>query len=241
MKNLKIKKIYKLLLYILSHKPDEFGIVPDDNGFVKIKELIQVFSQDKNLPSIRLQTFNEIVLNSENPHIDSKQNLIRAKNREALPDFLKDCPLPKLLYICVRNRAFNYVLERGISAADNSRVILSADIDQAAQIGKRRDNKQELFIINTKSAIQNGATFYKFGDLIYIADFISPKAFVNPTIPKEKKQAVENTDRQKSPGSFILSFEKHAEKNRNLFGSKKDISWKRDKKRLRREKKKFFF
>ncbi len=240
MKNLKIKKVYKLLLYILSRKPDEFGIVPDDNGFVKIKELIQVFSQDKNLPFIRPQTFNEILLNIKNSQIEIQHNLIRAKNRETLPNFIKDFTPPKLLYICVRNRSLNHILERGISAPNN-RVILSSNIDQSVMIGKRKDNKPELLIINTEYATDNGATFYKFGDKIYIADFISPKSFINPTIPKEKKAAEKKADSKKTPGSFTLSVEKHAEKNRNLSGSKKSISWKRDKKRLRREKKKFFF
>jgi hypothetical protein len=107
--------------------------------------------------------------------------------------------------------------------------------------GKRKDNKQELLIINTEYAIQNGATFYKFGNSIYIADFISPEALINPTIPKEKKQASKNTADKKTPGSFVLKVEKNPEKNKNSSGSKKSVSWKRNKKRLRREKNRFSF
>jgi putative RNA 2'-phosphotransferase len=214
--------------------------VPDDNGFVKIKELIQVFSQDKNLPCIRPQTFNEILLNIKNSQIEIQHNSIRAKNRETLPNFIKDFAPPKLLYICVRNRSLNHILERGISASNN-KVILCANIDQAVMIGKRKDNKPELLIINTEYAIQNGATFYKFGNSIYIADFISPEALINPTIPKEKKQASKNTADKKTPGSFVLKVEKNPEKNKNSSGSKKSVSWKRNKKRLRREKNRFSF
>ena len=39
-----IKKQSKFLFYILGHKPDEFGLVPDTNGFVKTKDFLKAIT-----------------------------------------------------------------------------------------------------------------------------------------------------------------------------------------------------
>ena len=48
-------KFSKFLVYILGRKPDEFGLVPDKDGFVKIKELLKAINEEDGWRHIREQ------------------------------------------------------------------------------------------------------------------------------------------------------------------------------------------
>ena len=40
------KQLAKLLNYALGRDPDEFGLVPDESGFIKIKELLKALHEE---------------------------------------------------------------------------------------------------------------------------------------------------------------------------------------------------
>ena len=41
------KQLAKLIDYILSRRPDEFGLVTDAHGFIKIKELLKAINEEE--------------------------------------------------------------------------------------------------------------------------------------------------------------------------------------------------
>ena len=41
-----VDKLSKLLVYILGRHPDEFGLLPGENGYVKIKELMKSLGEE---------------------------------------------------------------------------------------------------------------------------------------------------------------------------------------------------
>ena len=44
-KQIKVDAFSRLMIYILGHGPDEFGLVPDKKGFVTYKELLQAIHE----------------------------------------------------------------------------------------------------------------------------------------------------------------------------------------------------
>jgi putative RNA 2'-phosphotransferase len=50
------KHFFKFLKYLLAHHPEEFGLIPDINGFFKIKEIFQVLIFTKNFKKMKLET-----------------------------------------------------------------------------------------------------------------------------------------------------------------------------------------
>jgi len=242
MKNRKVEKLHNLLVYILGYKPYEFGLVPDENGFVKIKELVKAVCEEKELPHIRTANIDEIIFTIKAPEIEIESDRIRAKKNKA-PAISESAAPPALLYSCIRRKAIHHVFEKGISAGENKYVILSSDKSMAMRIGKRKDNKPVLLTVSTKSAHNNkGVFFYCFNEPIYLAEFIPPGSFTGPSLPKEKKEEKKtppDSEKRKSPGTFTLKSERSEKKLRKkgeYKKSRKEISWKRDKKRLRRDK-----
>ncbi len=44
-----LEDLAKVLTYLLCHRPDEFGLVLDPEGFVSVKQLLQALAGEKGL------------------------------------------------------------------------------------------------------------------------------------------------------------------------------------------------
>ncbi len=231
-----LKKLSKFLSYILGHCPNEFGLVLDQDGYVKIKELLKAVHEEDGWKYVRRKHIEEILVSLTNPSIEINDNYIRMKNRENLPKHLPAQNLPKLLYTCVRRKAYSVVVGKRIFPLDHRQVVLSSDKDMAERIGKRRDLQPVTLTVHVQKSVDKGIVFYQAGKLLYLSESIPADCFIGPPLPKEKpektkKEKTEELKQNKIHGSFILELE-------NNKGRKKDISWKKSKKRMRKQKQK---
>ena len=117
--------------------------------------------------------------------------------------------LPKLLYTCVRRKAYPSVLENGIRPMGFSHVILSSEPEMAKRIGRRRDPLPVRLVVQTEISLEEGITFYEAGETLYLAESIQPGCFTGPPLPKQKepvtkRDAVEEPALERMPGSFML-------------------------------------
>lgn len=79
------KRLAKLLTYILGRQPDEFGLVLDNNGFVRIKELLKAVCEEDGWRHVRKRHLEEILISMSDPPIDIHKGRIRAIDRSRLP------------------------------------------------------------------------------------------------------------------------------------------------------------
>lgn len=238
-----IKQLSKFISYVLGRKPYEFGLVPEQDGFVKIKELIKAFCEEDGLKYVRRFHIDEILMTLPNPPIEIKDNLIRAKNRDKLPRHTLAQNLPKLLYTCVRRKAYPFVVEKGISPMGFSQVILSSDRNMAERMGKRIDPMPIVLAVQTRKSLDKGIVFYQAGDTLFLAESILPGCFTGPSLPKQKpayikKESPEEHASQKSPGSYLLELKdkKDHRKASNPKKKRKEVAREEDKKRGKKQK-----
>ncbi len=234
---IRIESLTKFLIYVLSHRPDEFGILPDEHGFVKIKELVKALNQEPGWSHVRVSSINEIVVNDSGNHFELKENSIRAKDRfwnikESYPGE----EIPTILFTPVRRRAHRHVFERGLSASPGTKIILSDRKEFAKRLGIRRDNNPVVLEIMAERAISRGVRFYRFGQL-YLADTVPKEYIAGPVPPPESKKESEKTKKKKEKaalgGSFILDAERLKD-YRGLPKGKKKKGWKEKARKLRR-------
>ena len=228
------KKLAKLLDYILGRRPDEFGLVAESDGFIKIKELLKALSEEEGLSFVRRVHLDEILITLPDPPFEIAGNAIRAKNRQHLPAQTYAADPPKLLYHCVRQKAYPHVTTKGINPSGFPRVILSADLSLARRIGKRIDRFPVLLTIQVQQCLDRGVVFFKAGDALFLADFIPPDCFNGPPLPKEKPAAAKGDSPQeparKTPaGSFFIDLEEKM--NPPKGGDKQNKRMKKPKKR----------
>jgi len=235
----------KFISYILGRNPAEFGLVPDPHGFVKIKEFLKALSEEEGLKYVRRSNINEILITLPNPPIEIKGNFIRAKHRLAFPTNMPAQNLPKLLYTCVRRKAYPSVLENGIRPMGFSHVILSSEPDMAERIGKRKDPMPVQLVVQTEISLDKGTTFYEAGETLYLAESIQPGCFNGPPLPKQKEPAakreiVDEPMIDRMPGSFMLKHKgKDArDKTSQQKSRQKPADWKKETKKGKKQKRK---
>ena len=244
-KHRSLEQLAKIISYILGRNPAEFGLVPDSDGFVKIKEFLKALSEEKELKYVRTSNINEILITLPNPPVEIRGNHIRAKDRNETPGYIPAQNLPKLLYTCVRRKAYPSVLENGIRPMGFSHVILSSEPDMAERMGKRRDPMPVQLVVQTEMSLDKGITFYEAGETLYLAESILPECFTGPPLPKQKepvakRDVVDEPALDRTPGSFLMKLkEKNARNKTSHPKSKpKTADWKNESKKGKKHKRK---
>ncbi|MBW2251368.1 MAG: RNA 2'-phosphotransferase [Deltaproteobacteria bacterium] len=236
-------QLAKFIYYILGRRPDEFGLVPDTDGFVKIKELIKAICEEEGLRYVRRFHIDEILITLPVSPIEISDKLVRAKSREHLPERIPAPNLPKLLYTCIRRKAYPFVMDKGIFPIGRGHVILSSEKKLAEKMGKRIDQTPVLLTVQTQKSGNNGVIFFQAGDLLFIANTIPVGCFTGPPLPKEKpevkKEDILKKEKPKSlPGTFLMDLtdEKDRKKRSKHERRRKEIAWKKERKKMKRKK-----
>jgi len=233
-----LRQFSKLLSYVLGRRPFEFGLVPDENGFVSIQMLLKAIGEEKDWKFIREAHFHELLIREPESPIEIAEKRIRSLDRSLLPKYTISSDPPKLLYVCVRRKAHAHVLEKGISPSAYSRVVLSSDRDMALRMGRRNDPKAVLLSVFCNKCREQGVLFYQAGGLLFTAEHIPPMCFTGPALALERVPKVQAPDSSpqypKTPGAFILEFQKEKQNPPKIKGRKKEVLWKKERKRLRK-------
>jgi len=249
-------KLSKMLSYVLGRRPDEFGLAPDNHGFIKIKHLLKALHEQDGWKFVRLSHINQILMDPRAPAFEIKEGLIRAENRDALPKTKIPTEHPGVLYTCVRRKAYGAAIEKGLLTKDDMRVTLSSCRDMAEKIGKRNDSQPVLLTVHVKKALDEGVVFMQTGDSLFVSRSIPANCFSGPRLPKPKanpkKEGASNkkTDDPKDanpgpkhPGSFFIDpFTLTPVKGKKSKKTKKheNILWKKGIREIRRKKRSEF-
>ena len=236
----------KLIVYMLGRHPDEFGLITDSAGFVRIKDLLKVMHEEEGWKYVRRQDLNEILVSLVPPPIEISENLVRAIRRENIPRKTPVRNPPKILYTCVRRRAYPAIVGSGALSPAGGSLVLSADQALAEKIGRRNDTAPVLLTVKAQKAQGRGVAFYRFGECIYLARSIPGDCFSGPALPKQKPEPVPKKAVEKAaprhPGSYMVGLDEDrmALKQADRRSKSKKVSWKKDRKRLNRQKDKMW-
>jgi putative RNA 2'-phosphotransferase len=231
-----LKQLAKFTTYVLGRHPDEFGLVLDAQGFVTIKALLKAICEEDGWRHVRRHHFTELVISLAAPPVEIDGRRIRACDRTHLPRPRPVDRPPGLLYGCVRRRAYPHVRQKGLYGSGDDWVRLAGDIALAERIGRRMDTAPVVLTIHVGRCLARGLTFYRYGDALFLAEYIPPDGFTGPALPKPKiearKEPAEETPKA-PPGSFFVDA---ARLDRTQKGKprKKDAAWKKERRSRKR-------
>jgi len=231
---------------MLGHRPYEFGLVPDMDGFVSYRELLQAIHEEQGWHYVRQSHINEVLLGRDRPLFQAEEKRIRLLDRQWQIDLDHATDvLPKLLFTPIRRKAHPVVMEKGLKPAEGKHLILAPDQEIILRIGKRRDQKPVLLEIPTSSAQSKGILFYAFGDL-FLCPGIPAEYIAGPQVSKEvleslkavaeaKKEAAKPKPTDFTPGTFALDPSKDPDLRRRAKGKKRK-GWKEEARKVRKHK-----
>lgn len=230
---------------MLGRSPDEFGLVPDRHGFVAVKELLKAITEEDGWRHVRRTHLNEVLLGRRAPDFEILDRRIRATDRSRLPAIRRASGLPKLLYTCIRRKAYPVVSEKGLSAAAGNRIVLASEKSMAERIGRRKDRQPIVITVQVASSLERGVAYDRFGTRLFLADFIPADCLSGPPLPKDKQAAEKEKPAAPRPvptdaGTFRIDpsrLEVPGPKARK--GKKtpkgKDPAWKKERRRQRKQ------
>ncbi len=202
-----LRELANMLAYVLGRRPDEFGLVPDPEGFVRIKDLLKALCEEPGWKHIRRGSIDELLLSLPEAPVECVGNRIRALDRRHLRAPHTASELPKLLYTCVRRRAHAVVSRRGLKAGDRGWLVLSDDREMALRLGRRTDASPVMLTVHTGSRAARSVIFFQAGKNLYLARSLPPECLSGPPLPREKKTEPQLPSKPlapKEPGSFYL-------------------------------------
>jgi len=235
----KVVALSKLVAYILRHRPDEFGLVLDKDGFIPLKELQQAITEEKEWAYVRRRDIMEVVYTDERNRFEIQDEKVRAAyGHSVAPKISYEAfSPPKILFHGTRRRSYPHILKHGLNPMGRQYVHLTTEPQLALRIGHRRDPEPVLLHIHAHRAFEDGVAFYRASPLIFLADhlpatYISgpPASSVVPE-PKQASQHESATTVVDRPGSVLLDLKMQPAHRRE-----KRKTWKERSRRHRRRK-----
>jgi len=174
-----LTQIGKFLSLVLRHSPETIGLSLDKNGWANVSELIA--AMNSHGMKIDMELLETIVAtnNKKRYHFSEDKTKIRASQGHSLDvDVeLKEAIPPEFLYHGTVDRFLGSILTEGLQKRDRNHVHLSADIETAVIVGRRRGRP---VVLRIRAAEMNkaGYLFYLSENKVWLTEEV-PAKFVN--------------------------------------------------------------
>jgi len=203
-----LARFAKFLWYALAVRPDEFGLVPDPEGFVETKALLQALREEPEWSFLNRGHLAELIHSPEGARFEFQADRLRAKDPmiSMVPE-ATGYP-PRRLFHAVRRRAHPVVLQHGLRPSRGPWVVMAADAQMALRIGRRRDPDPVILEVRAEEASRKGVRFHATQGILFLAEFVPPEFLAGPPLPSSEKEGIRRRPKEalsaEPPGSFFL-------------------------------------
>jgi len=175
----KQEALLKVLNYLFAYRPDEFGLFPDEEGFVSVDSIKQALSEEEEWKFVKKSDIVEAIRSDPEGKFEIK-------------DYELTLP-PKILYCGIKRKTYPFVRKKGLIAPKETYIPLTPSRDLALRIAKRRDPKPLILEIQAHEAFRKGVRFFQVAPLMFLAKEIPPSYILGPPVekvlPKKKFKA----------------------------------------------------
>lgn len=168
------RALSKEISYALRHAPWEYELEMDEEGAVYVIQLLDALHKSARWKNVTENDFLRIIAQSEKKRFEIKDGKIWAYYGHSIPMKIvkeKQTP-PDILYHGTARRFLDSIMERGLLPQNRQYVHLSQDVETAMSVGKRRDGKPCILVIDAKTAWADGLGFYLGNEKVWLADVV---------------------------------------------------------------------
>lgn len=179
-------RLSKFLSLVLRHRPDDFGLRMDEQGFVLVEDIVDVIVAEDILAEDVEETLQELIEGAERPRFEIVEGRIRAlyghSSRIRL-DYPEDDP-PVELYHGAGVPAARRIVQEGIKPAGRAYVHLSATEEEALSVGSRQTEEPVLIRVDTAHARSEGVRFHQASEMIWLCGPVPAESCRVPELPE---------------------------------------------------------
>ncbi len=204
-----LESLSRMLTYVLGHRPDEFGLVLSEDGFVPIKPLLQALAAEPSWGFVRRRHLEELAALLSPPQFELQGEQIRAlAPGPARPQRAPAAPPPALLYAAITPKAHPRVWEEGLRPPPGQELLLAKAPELALKLGKRRAPEPVLVTVQAQAAARKGISFTGYGEELFLAPAIAREYLQLPPPPiSEKPKPAKPSRPPAPPGALIMDLE----------------------------------
>jgi len=156
------------LSYLLRHRPKEYPLVFDPQGFTDWQDIVDIVQEryhDATEDQIRA-----VVADAQKKRFELRDDKVRATYGHSFPVDLGlavEEP-PALLFYGVARDLAQSMLRAGLKPRDRQYVHLSVSAGEAEAVARRHDPAPAIIVVDAKAAHNKGIRFYRSGPLFLV-------------------------------------------------------------------------
>lgn len=163
----------KLLSYILRHKPEEYQVALDENGYTNVDELINKLTAHNEIISFEILQHIVDTNNKKRFAFNDDLTKIRASQGHSVDvelGYTEQQP-PAILYHGTVEKFLASIMKNGLQKMQRQYVHLSADQSTAVKVGERR-GKPIILEIKSGEMFLAGYKFYLSDNGVWLTDHV---------------------------------------------------------------------
>jgi putative RNA 2'-phosphotransferase len=161
--------------HALRHAPEQYGLALDEGGWADMESLLTALrSRRESWRTLTRADLERLAEADEKQRLQVADGRIRAVYGHSLTRTIehKRASPPETLFHGTTERAAERILRDGLSPMGRQYVHLSADVETAWRVGRRRAAHPVVLEISARAAESAGVTFYRGENGIWLADAI---------------------------------------------------------------------
>lgn len=171
-------RISKFLALVLRHRPEAAGLVLDDRGWAATDAVVEAIR--KRFGAYDLEQLAELVAANDKGRyaLSADRAAIRAVQGHSISVNLQLEPVlpPERLYHGTSASRLESIMRGGLRKAGRHHVHLSADVDTALTVGRRRAG--QIALLEVDSGAMAGIPFYRSANGVWLTDHV-PRRFLS--------------------------------------------------------------
>ncbi|NML20260.1 RNA 2'-phosphotransferase [Pseudoflavitalea sp. G-6-1-2] len=175
----KIKHISKFMSLVLRHKPEEIGLVLDENGWTSVNDLIEKLNSKGE--DVTRELIQLVVSSNDKKRFsfNEDQTMIRANQGHSIEvDLeLRATEPPEYLYHGTATKFLPAIMDAGLLKRNRHHVHLTEDLGMAKNVGARHGSPVILRVA-AKEMLVAGFTFYLSENNVWLVEEV-PSTFLH--------------------------------------------------------------
>lgn len=174
-------KLSKFLALILRHKPDNFGLELDEDGFVGVDDVwvrvVNRFHEKYSFDDLLAVVAGDERGKKRYEIVDGKIRALFGHSQVTQISYPAIVP-PELLYHGTAAEAVPEILETGLQARSRQYVHMTSELAIAHTVAHRHSNDIVILVIRAQEAHNSGVVFHNPEENTYLARAV-PAQFIN--------------------------------------------------------------
>jgi len=161
--NKKLVDISKTISYALRHKPEEFSLKLDKEGWVDFDVFCKALAEHKPAIYVDKEIIEKIIAESEKKRFELVDDKIRATYGHSIStkiEFKETIP-PNILFHGTSRKAYDLICKEGLKSMNRQYVHLSVDAATARKVGMRHDKNPVILVIDSPKMYSDGFKFFQ--------------------------------------------------------------------------------